>query len=208
MTPGDQDMPRRNDPTLTFWHDRRLWHVDGRFTRKQAKDLIDNKKFPSLDYQMVGQDRYLWREGDHAIIDPCRLEITITSVEGRGGWWRVKYRIMDARPNLLGRAGDYTDNPTESIGTSKVLSGGTLRIEEPEAIDPEKIGITRSDYTHRERVTDELPKEKARRLDRNELNRLKRVRREAEAKGISTAALDTAIELQVSKLEEQLREAA
>jgi len=115
---------------------------------------------------------------------------------------------MDARPNLLGRAGDYTDNPTESIGTSKVLSGGTLRIEEPEAIDPEKIGITRSDYTHRERVTDELPKEAKRRQDRQQFIELRKLRREAESKGISTFEMDVAIEREAQKLRDQLDEAA
>jgi hypothetical protein len=192
---------------LTFWYDRRLWHVDGRFTREQAKQLIKGERFPNLDYPIVGQHPYLWQENDHAIIDPCRLEITVTSVEGRGGMWRVRYSVMDARPNLLARGNGYTDRQTDSIGSSDRAMPGNLH-SEPEAIDPGKIGLTKSDYRHRERVTTELPKEAARRLDRRELNRLRRVKREAEAKGVSTVGLDTAIERELQKIEEQLRHAA
>lgn len=187
---------------LQFWHDRKLRIVDGRLTKKQAEGFL-NGQAPDLSYPMDGPDPYLWQEGDQIVLIPTLLSFTVTKLRARAGRWEVIYVLQDHRPLLLGKRAGYTDDPGRAIDVTDTGHRGT----EPEAIDPDLIGRTRTDMENRVRTTDELPAEEDRRLERQQLNRLRNTKRQAQARGLDTRDLDTAIEKELTRLETLIEQA-
>lgn len=186
----------------TFWYDRKLRTVDGRLTTDQAIRLLKGGA-PTLTHPMNGPqpDPAWWQVGDQAELVPYQLSIEITKLTAKAGNWRASYLIRDYRPKLLGRRTGFTTDPTKAIGATDRHAPGNLR-KEPEYA--EGIGKTSTDMAHRLRATEELPNEKLRRLERQQLNRLRNARRQAEARGLDTADLDAAIERELMALQERL----
>lgn len=189
----------------TFWHDRRLWKADERLPVDFAKQIIDDKAPAKLMLPKQGNWPCQVAAGDVLVIDKTVLWLEATNVESDGKHWKITYRLVDHRPHLLARRSGYTDQPHRAIGANDRAAPGSLRVE-PESVDPESIGTTRSDVINRRRVAIEETNDPRR--EKQQMNRLRNARQQAKAGGIDTTALDAAIEREIRAIEDQVGKAA
>lgn len=126
----------------SLWYNRRVWRVDGRMTKQQARRILEAGA-PDMSYEMRGQEQWLWQKGD-IIWFSTELEVEILKVNAHKGRWRVNYLVRDHRPKLLGKQTGYTDDPGRAIAAKTYDEDGIHReaeaVEAPEK-DPEQDRI-------------------------------------------------------------------
>ena len=119
----------------TLWHERRIWRVDGRLSKKQARRILD-RGAPDLGHDIVEGQPCQWVKGEVVRFSP-ELEVEILKVSKRDGRWSINYLVRDLRPKLLGRQVGYTDDPSRATKVSEHSEDGWF--PELEAVDaPEK----------------------------------------------------------------------
>lgn len=118
--------------TISLWYDRRVYRVDARLTKKQARRILE-RGAPDLGFEMRGREPWLWQVGDIIRFSP-ELEVEILKVHAHHGRWRVNYLVRDHRPKLLGKQTGYTDDPGRAINVTNYDEDGFHR--EVEAVEP------------------------------------------------------------------------
>lgn len=119
--------------TITFWHDRRIYRVDARLTKKEARRLLEGGA-PVIVRPIEGQKPCPFKVHDRFEIAPHHLWIEVTKVTAKAGEWRVGYRIIDFRPNLMGNKAGFTTDQRRAIKTVDTDEKGQRR-KEPEYVE-------------------------------------------------------------------------